>query len=418
MSFLLLAFLALGHGLAPEAEKGNYLFYNMTTCVNTSCYGNNWVTSYVAYGFFPETNNGNLGTFHLEEDEAIVIQFELPPPVQYFGITPYLLNRTYGHENTEIASSLTDTINFLDIADRCGEEFNGTIRFVMTPNIEASAWLSESSRDCVISFDIAGQLLNLGYGDHADWFVLLARFTNFSSISAGESYLYHGSTTVERIRLHDVKRSLFGYPNLIPRSDVLNENYLEASLMQLIDQVIKNQSLELIGKDHMHPYHQDIDYDSGWAGINNSVDLLLDNRDTSYFLSNIDPPRFLKVDDLIVAIGVIHTKSLKALYNNIQIFNMVNDYGVSGFMDWEMTNSAVSFLPDDPLAKDLYVVGFAHNCSQVTSFPCSELTDYFPSGIPMTDPVVLAERIYVTPPSFRGPAYDCVQPAHILHFTH
>lgn len=401
-----------------HVEMGSYVFQDLAMCVNsTFCYANNWMTDYVAYGYFAESADYNFGAFHLAANEALVVEFELPPETLYFGMTPYLLNRTSNGTNLELFASLMDTVNMEDITARCGQDYAGSIRFIMSTNLYVTEKMSPSWHSCVIPFNIAGGLLNLGYDKTADWFGLLARCTLFANAIDGQIYLHEANTTVERVTL-DVSTEYYGYPELDARPDLLTETHLRPLLFELEDAVL--DTMKQAGYTwtdyNLEPFMANISYDSGWAGINNSVNLYGDNRDATYLNTpNSTDAWILKPNDFILAIGVLHADVIKATYNNIQIYDIVNWYGVTGFVNSQMEDTATTFLPE---ATSLYVLAFSRNCSALPyEGRCASLTETFPHGIPLDHGVFFVERVYSCPPNWRGPSYDSVVPAHMYHFS-
>ena len=408
---------------AKNVEIGSYFYYDASYCANsTFCYANNWATAYVAYGFFPETQDYEFGTFHLNANQALVVEFEIPPSCLYFAMTPYLLNRTYTSEtsadyNLDVFASLMDTANMYDIEKECGPNYNGTIRFIMSPNLYVTQKMTPSWHTCVIPFNIAGSLLNLGYDDTNDWFALLGRFTVFDNEREGQHYLHEATTTVERITL-EVETEFFGYPELDKRPDMINEAYLSPlleNLEQAVGETMKQAGFHWKKGYSLVPFMQNISYDSGWSGINNSQPLLGDNRDASYFNSPPNSEWLLHPDDFILVLGVLHSTVVKATYNNFQIYDWVNYFGVTGYMNVQMEGSATQFLPH---AEDLYVLAFSRNCSALPYVgPCASISETFPNGIPLTHPVFFVERIYSCPDNWRGPDPTTILPTQVYYFS-
>jgi hypothetical protein len=98
-------------------------------------------------------------------------------------------------------------------------------------------------------------------------------------------------------------------------------------------------------------------------------------------------------DELAVIYGVNHTRTGKALYANFALIEETHQFGFAGINNDEMIGSASFYLPDEPLADDLYAYTIARDC---TGRPeaCIEVPATCP-GVPYGEQLRVTFRAYL-----------------------
>ena len=100
----------------------------------------------------------------------------------------------------------------------------------------------------------------------------------------------------------------------------------------------------------------------------------------------------------IIVVGLQHSSTGKAAYNNIAIYDVKRALGISALMDVDMVGSAQFFGFSSPLADKFVAHAFARNCPQAMRQHCTHVPFGFP-GLPWGERLTVVERAYVDPNS-------------------
>ena len=112
-----------------------------------------------------------------------------------------------------------------------------------------------------------------------------------------------------------------------------------------------------------------------------------------------DGPDFgLDFGDSIVVVGLQHSRTGKASYNNVAVYDVKRALGILAVMDVELQGSAQFFGFSSPNADKFVAHAFARKCPQVLQQHCTNVPFDFP-GLPWGERLTVVERAYVDPHS-------------------
>src|SRR5689334_10648869 len=80
-------------GISAHYSTISYPWLFSTTCTAPNCFGSNPDSPYGYPNF--GTNAAPNGVTQLRASSALVVIMETPPPMRYFGVTPYIFTRYY-----------------------------------------------------------------------------------------------------------------------------------------------------------------------------------------------------------------------------------------------------------------------------------------------------------------------------------
>jgi hypothetical protein len=100
----------------------------------------------------------------------------------------------------------------------------------------------------------------------------------------------------------------------------------------------------------------------------------------------------------IIVVGLQHSSTGKASYNNIAIYDVKRALGISALMDIDMRGSAQFFGFSSPLADKFVAHAFARKCPPSMLQHCTTVPFDFP-GLPWGERLTVVERAYVDPHS-------------------
>ena len=123
------------------------------------------------------------------------------------------------------------------------------------------------------------------------------------------------------------------------------------------------------------------------------------------------PSFSLAAGDLVVAFGVIHTRTGHATYTNAAIYDSVGARGIAAIADDKLDGSAAAYGIDAP---ELYAYAFARDCAG-RKF-CVEVPTEWP-GCDAKCNLTLSERAYLHPKTLVGPDPLELSPPRFLRFT-
>lgn len=399
-------------------QQGTWDVFNVTNCyTQPSCFGNNPSSPYVTF-HFPHNPVWNGSQGMLLPSQVVIFVGLAPPPVRYYGFTPYLFTRYRPvlQVRSIMFDSLTDTLNMNSIST----SGDGVIALYSSPNVEISKSVAsilgqQLPESALNALPLPGQLLqHLGISETADTISFLGRFAFFQNETAGKEYLYSspGYVLLATPRFTP-SADLFPYPTFRPYAKEPNENFLNNSLNALASSVIasfsNNHFTVRYAVDNMGSFYQ-----NGFSCINRTLNCNGDNRDARYlrlndiFLGNA-------TSDFIYVVGVVHKLTKKATYSNLSVYNQAQSLGIAAVGDNEIQNSAVTFIPNDDNKEYLYAYRLARNCTGQKF--CLVVPQQKPTGVPVDEAITLVERVYVEPSSNVAPATGTVLSPIIIQFS-
>jgi hypothetical protein len=121
----------------------------------------------------------------------------------------------------------------------------------------------------------------------------------------------------------------------------------------------------------------------------------------------------------ILVVGLQHSRTGKASYNNVAIYDVKRALGILALMDLDMQGSASFFGFSSPNAEKFYAHAFSRNCPEVLQRHCTAVPFHFP-GLPWGERLTVVERAYVDPHSGTNAPrkYDTLRIQAIYSLSH
>jgi hypothetical protein len=110
------------------------------------------------------------------------------------------------------------------------------------------------------------------------------------------------------------------------------------------------------------------------------------------------PSFLIDFGESIVVAGLLHSRTGKASYSNIAVYDVKRALGITALMDDDLQGSAVFFGYTSPNADKFFAHAFARRCPEVLQEHCSDVPFDFP-GLPFGEHLTVVERLYVDPHS-------------------
>lgn len=413
-------------GFAVQAADFHVI--DLASCCDEgrSCSGNNPTSPYGAFYLPPSPEqtaaeetvepDGTSNAFRLRADEAVVWVGTTPPPAAYFGFTAYLVSSVYDGERKTPFASLGETLNSGVVEGALGEAFNTPIAVIVTPDATTDARVRTAlegtglSPAGIFSVPFDPSAGTLGLEADASTYGVLFRVALFDDAEEGAAYLanlpgvLYRITPTERGQLDPKPK-----PAARPKNDVMENPDLAASLDALEEAVraanpnFNGQSM-LLTQGVPDPAAC-VAEGSGCAG---------DNRDTNY-PSTLPQPFFADPDEFFIVLGVDHRATGKTAYSNFSLYAIDHLVGLVGVSDRDFEGTGVDWLPNDPLAPELFAWKIARDCGDDPSCTVIPLGTC-PDGLGAGDLGVIAFRTYLEPETNTAPDVATLIPGRVLHF--
>jgi hypothetical protein len=413
-------------------REGKLEVFNILDMYNAglipSCWGNNAQAPYMVYKI-PESpgqtapntitdaplrpeNEGLWGDYRLRRDEAVVYIGPTPPECSYFSYRSYLAGRYFAEDGRarRVFASLGDTINNMTIntvgtpGGKEGDAFGSTTVIITAADrsieqrVRGALERAGYSMDIVNTDIIPQRLVKMGLEAEADSFVFIHRVAFFADEQAGEEYMASAQGTVLRLT-----PQMIDDPDPFPVPELRVRGTGDASELDLTADVemLRRAILEEHGDLQATELETSIWLLEGYDAIQRGIDVLGENRDTSYlwtdhFTLGDDPGEF------VIVYGVNHAAFGKATYNNVSIYGFDIKNGVAGVENASLEGTAQKYLPGNPNAKYLYVWKIARdaggdpNTLEVPTGPGAY-------GIPLDASCYIAFRAYLEKDTRVGP---------------
>jgi hypothetical protein len=421
---LVQAFAEKGFG----AALGSFHVIDLASCCDEgkSCSGNNPTSPYGAFYVppspgqtVPEEQPGEDGTsnsFRLRPDEAVVYVGQTPPLAAYFGFTAYLVSRTYDGERRTPFASLGETLNNGVVEAATGAPFDAPIAVIVTAdattedNARAALALAGIDAATIHTLVIDPAAGDLGLEADDSTYGVLFRYALPADAAAGAQYLAAIPGALYRLTPTEAGEPSFLSPEPPRTKSTAVEDADLATALDDLESVIRAAHPEvqaqsmIVSKGEPDP-QACIDVGSGCAG---------DNRDTNY-PATLPQPFFTDAGEFYMVIGVDHRSVGKVSYSNFSFYAIDHLVGITGVSDIDFAGSAVAWLPNEPLADELFAWKIARNCGGDTA--CTEIpVGSCPDGIPDSAIAAIAFRTYLEPVTNTAPDVDTLVPSRVLRF--
>lgn len=432
------------------------------------CFGNNAGFPYLAYllppapgqkpsrgqkppvGFDPHDPNNfpaNIDfippgiTYKLRPDEAILFVGKTPPQARYFSYRSYVgfvankpgkdysdvftLDTGEGGFYHRVFASLGDPLNHLNKFTsgtpngKPGNAFNRETVLITSAHQGINKRLRKALKKAGISLSIVNDdviplpLVNMGLEKGKDTFLVLTRAALWQDEAEGRAFLTEPTNTCRVFRLtpkQELAADPYPVPELRQRGSGISEFKIvpnaAADLETVRRAILKKYGLPQYKAKELHT---SIWLPEGYIGISDDLDVLAEDRDTTYLKT--DDFQLKSDDDFIIVYGVNHEKTGKAIYCNVSFYGRELLNGVAGTNSALFTGSAREYLPADCQNADYYyVVKIARkksapdeNCVIVEKSTGNPKGKAY--GVDNNKEAYIAFRSYIEKPNQVGPAH-------------
>jgi hypothetical protein len=141
----------------------------------------------------------------------------------------------------------------------------------------------------------------------------------------------------------------------------------------------------------------------GYDAIQRNINVYGPTRDTTYLNTT---PFILgnNSSDFLIVYGVNHAAWGKVVYSNLGVYGLKLKNGVVAVDDSRLAGTADEYLPDNPMAKYLYVWKISRHCDG--SLHCTEVpTGPGAYGIALDKEAFVGFRAYIENQTSVGPSY-------------
>jgi len=351
-----------------------------------SCWGNNPSTPYMVHKLpiapgqtvpnhisdapINPINKGLWGDWRLRPDEAIVLVGRTPPAASYFSYRSYLAARYFGNVFRRIFASLGDTQNHLTIRTGGtpngaeGNPFDQETIIVTTADkgiddrVRKAAQSAGYSPAIMNTDVIPSGLVKMGLEEKADSFVFIHRFAFFQDEDAGNAYMKNPGAVVFRLTPKEPSPLL---PYEVQQLRVRGTgNTMELDLMGTLND-LRQAIIAKYSTFSPTELKTSIWLLEGFDGIQREIDVIGENRDTTYLWTD----RFTLKDDpneFLIVYGVNHAATGKVVYSNFGVYGSDILNGVGAVASQSLIGTAEDYIPGHPAAKYLYAWKVARRC--------------------------------------------------------
>lgn len=400
-----------------------------------SCFGNNPSTPYMLCFLPPppgETaisenpndvdtlDNETLAQYRLRPDEALLFVGRTPPECKYFSFVPYVYDRYFPNEGQRrrVFASLGDPLNLMTIKTSGNSTFNASTVIItaadkgINDRIKAAALAAGFPESIINSAVIPQPLVKMGLGQDADKFLMLTRLAFFEDKKAGQDYMNGTAARVFRLTPKIASNSTepYGVPKLRVRgTGNTSELNLTSALNDLREAILKENKganvTELTTQVWLY---------EGYDALQKGIDVIGENRDTTYLRTNNFTLGNSTKDSLIIY-GVNHVMTGRATYCNFGIYGADILNGVGAVSDMNLTGTADKYLPGNPAAKYLYVYKVSRNCNESNCLfvPWGKKAH----GIELNRPAFIGFRAYLENATKAGPSWSEIVYDRVIEFS-
>ncbi len=356
------------------------------------------------------STQGLIQGWQINPNEALVIVTKTPPECVYFSYCGFIFYKYYEKEKQQkwVWTSFNDPLNISTIKSSGtpngakGDPFGKDTIIIMTADkntdrlIRNAAVSAGYSEDIINTYVIPSSMVKLGIGDEYDTLVFGQRMALFTDEEAGQKYVNAVTAAIRVIPGTQEKLDPFPMPELRVRGTGVTEWDLQPALEDLRTAILRKYS-NLAAEELGTRVWLTESYDA----VQTETYVAGESRDTIYLRSDTltlgDTP-----DEFVIAYGINHAAAGKATYANCNFYGEKGWNGVAGIYSTEYVGSAEPYLPDNPLAKYLYVCKFVRNCNSEKS--CVTVpTGPGAFGVGLDEAAFIGFRAYLEPSTKVGP---------------
>ena len=429
---------AFATGISGGYKVTAYPWRFMATCSATYCFNNNPDGTYGMPDFGMQPGQA-VAARTLAPTGALVLVMETPPPMRYFGVTPYIFTKYYADPpgrpsqptTVTVFESLTDTTNLVVIGTT-GSAVPGS-------NVHTQLSVFVVTADAQTYGEIARQFLSLGFPAYAinqldlplavepavplkmgtsprsDTYAVLLRSTYPEDAARMADYVQRAPVRSFYVspRLARAVSLLAPTVYRVPGSGQAEPGELSAAQGQLVNLLLARYGDEYARITELQvPVMQTRNY----AAVARGASANGDNPDALYTAAGRGSlaPAF---DDRILVVGVNHGAipdgTGKATYFSHSLTVAENGDGVLSVPDTWLAGTALTAAgitdPGDPrfaTYRRLYAFTMGYNCPSGDTL-CVTIPQPTPEGgVAIGTPVRLVGRIYLDPATKTRPSRD------------
>ncbi len=380
-------------------------------------------------------------SIHFQASQAIVLVGTTPPEVKYFSYVPFLVTSSrlqslpitrddprlerqpIRNKPVELLQEtrrilfggLGDPLNLLKFKTQPAPDAPFEQPYVLIyaadhhvmDEVKVAARQAGYPEACINEIVISPELATLGVSLESDTFSFAHRISNNPTHPHKlKKYMEHPPVDVFRVTMPQEPHAPLPTPFLSPRGNGKTELECWRLVENLRQAILQEHEKDFRAVELL----TDIWLDESYLTIQQGVDNLGESRDAAYFATETF---VLPEKAFMVAYGVNHAKSGKAIYSNLVVYGDPLDNGVVTVQDDEFDGSASTYLHDPKQSNGLYAwrLGFQDRLfrSSYTTIPKVDthadppLTP--PYALYPADHLYLGFRAYVDPATKVGPAW-------------
>jgi len=394
-------------------------------------------------------NYAKRSVWRLRPDEAVVYIGQSPPEVMYYGYRTYLLQRYESVdgsiERKDIFASLGNTLNHFTLKTSASlpgaastDPFNKETVLISTADrnmdsLVRQALVNSGFSQGIINTDIIpalddedhdnAQLLNMGYDDYADIYMMLLRVAVFADPDgAGEEYMNNPPGRLLRVTSMTQRTpDPFVFPGLVEPGTGTTEASLRETQLKLLRAVRETiVSLDRIVTERPTVFAPV----EGVDCIRNSQFCLGDNHDAQYSIFpyvelGITEKSFKlsdSSDDFLILVGLNHALTGKGTYTNITPYYYDKQLGIGSLRGDQLIGSAATYIPDEVNSDLFYVAKIARSCGPDGDKEkyCLEVPSSGYLSVPLNEYIFIMNRAYLEHETACEPAAHEILEALVL----
>ena len=414
------------------------------------------------YGFPINDDNNFTGTWHMKDNEAIVLLGMTPPECRYFSFSNYLYSRHFpkdwkpahgflnqqhflncpdGNEadRCEIFASIDDSLNLDRGLNLDKDIFNTSFALILAQSQEATNYALQGlvkagvSEDLISNYSFPASELNLGIDTNSDTFITVMRTAFYNNLDEADEYFNNVPFRVMRMELKNKTVTEYNRRELVNRKTQYNDaskagvtlEQMKGVLVNVIKSVIKNIT-------NSYDWYVQIKEtvsgapDNGFECINKGRICLADCRDTLYPFSTkiYRKSKICELEnvtcngvmngkltndetDVIITVGINHALTEMSSYTSMSIYDATYLWGVYTAGDTELNDTVWKYINiedyHDHVSMNvlpyIYVYEIRRDCKNISN--CIEVP-----SIPTTDVkavIPLNDPIVVTERMYNNP---------------
>ncbi len=374
---------------------------------------------------FSDSANFSIA-YRLRPDEAIIYIGYTPPLCKYFSYQSFQVTRYDPQQKVfrKIFGNVGDTINRFTIKTNGtsnwteGNPFNQPIIIIVTAdkgiaNLVLTAVQSAGYPKNLVNIEIIpSPILNMGLENESDSFMFLNRVAFFQDKGEGKDYLNSTPGAVFRLTPNNTSRlDPYPMPNLRVRG---TGNTSELQLIGALSE-LRQAILGRYNSSNATELTTSVWLTEGYDAMQRKINVLGVTRDTTYLNTT---PFVLgnKSSDFLIVYGINHAAWGKVVYSNFGIYGLRLKNGVVAVDDSKLSGTAEEYLPNNPMAKYLYVWKVTRHCDG--SRHCTEVpTGPGAYGIGLDKEAFVGFRAYIENQTKVGPSYTEMVYDKVIKFS-